>query len=521
MALLSEDEPQVRRLLSDGAQVKACMLERSLEGETPLHVAASWPTGLELLFEFSRGSAQSLINLSDARASTPLQYARCLDSHEAVKILLENGADMDLELPFDLSYRFSLGTNQRCGYKQSAEVMYVLCHELAQRRRELYGLAMQHLPRAELQRLKLGDSGMVQENAHEVVQALGPQLSKWSHHFNHVNPGSLYHHAAIGVRLAKTLLSVGFDELNSLYHGYSPLMALNAHLGFSWYELHNYVELAEFFVDHGNDLYAQYPRSACKGNELVSKDPWFRAVHHMAYNLGVCVRECNFEWLPSLRSLFVTLMSEATTDPCECFCTTKGSMGCTPASLYVRGILDVDGTNTWTDVRPVPHLHMGIGFVSMALQASEVDVGKKIAMTFIRSCTFSRLGMKHTCCKYRYNYPHTKWPSLSCFDQSPYGGTVARDILAGTFHPIEMMEPDDMAEIWDEDAHLAAQLERLMAEFESRYDDEEWGTGIPFDVFFYDHWWKKMDEVEAERDVLSEREREAFREIGVVIVEDF
>lgn len=45
------------------------------------------------------------------------------------------------------------------------------------------------------------------------------------------------------------------------------------------------------------------------------------------------------------------------------------------------------------------------------------------------------------------------------------------------------MEPEEMAEIWDEDEHLAEQLESLMTEFESRYDE----SGIPFNDLFYDY----------------------------------
>lgn len=81
--------------------------ERSLEGETPLHVAVSWLTGLKLLFKLSRGSAQSLINVLDARNSTPLQYALWLESPEAVKTLFQNGADTELEMPMPELPRFA------------------------------------------------------------------------------------------------------------------------------------------------------------------------------------------------------------------------------------------------------------------------------------------------------------------------------------------------------------------------------------------------------------------------------
>lgn len=86
---------------------------------------------------------------------------------------------------------------------------------------------MEHLTALELSQLKLGHSSMVQENAYEAIQALGLKLSECLAHFNNIQPGSLYHQSAITIRLAKALLSVGFNETNILFHGYSPLMTPN------------------------------------------------------------------------------------------------------------------------------------------------------------------------------------------------------------------------------------------------------------------------------------------------------
>lgn len=517
-ALLSEDEHRARQLLADrtSAEFQACMLEKSLEGETPLHAAVCWPRGLELLFEIGKCSAQRLTMSKDARECAPLNYARWPSIPKAVKILLDNWVFYDLETPFDLSYRFSPG-----GWSgaQSAEVIEVLCLELARRRRHLYNSAVEHLSSAGFQQFEIGNSGMVQENAYEVASILMDRVFRWPTYMFQVKPGSIYHFSGIRLDLAKALVSVGFNKTNALFCGYSPLMTLNGYLGVIWLEGWEYIEMVGFFIGHGNDLYAPYPKSACAGGEPVNKlleDRCFRTAHHVAYNLGVGVLARDQESEGLLRSLVIELMRISTTDPCECSCATRGSADCTPASLYARGILDVQCKNPWNDTRPGQHVQKAVRFVSMAVQELEVDVGRAIAMTLIRSFTLSRLGMKHTCCKYRYRDPHLVKPDLDADGRElARGGTFTWDILKGTFHPIQLMEPEEMAEIWYEDAHLAEQLESLMAEFESRYDE----LGIPFDDFFYGHWWKRMKEVEVERDALSPQDREAFREIGVILEE--
>lgn len=210
-------------------------------------------------------------------------------------------------------------------------------------------------------------------------------------------------------------------------------------LGLYWFDIYIYTDLVEFLVEHGNDLYAQYPRSACMGSGLANEDNWSRAAHHVAYNLGFQARRlCRMD-CTSLRHLSIELMGTATTDPCGCFCTTKSSGGCAPASLYARGVLDMryDDPCLWHDTRPNRHVQTAVEFVSGAVQELEVDVRKTVAMTLIRSFTFSRLRMKHMCYKYRHSNPHFDRPEFDANGQSlENGGTFTRDILKGTFHSI-------------------------------------------------------------------------------------
>lgn len=521
-ALLAEDHHQLRQLLSSGedARIQAHMQERSLEGESPLHVAACWPQGLKLLFELGGRSAQALVNSRDARGSTPLHYALWLMLPTATSTLIDNGAFIILEKPFCMSLRPVVGV--WCG-AQSHEVVELLCQELSRRRREMHNLAMKHLSATEIQQFGLEQGEMLQENAFEVSRILESRLCEWPQHFQDVQPASLYHLGGMSLCVARGLMSAGFNEPNTLFHDYSPLMTLNAHSGVCWLRASEYFDLSDFFVGHGNDLYARYPLSACMGAEpLDTGDKFFRTVHHMAYNLGLAVQK---EWAKenpisrSVQMLLVRILGEAVEDPCECFCMAKG--GCTSASLFARGLLDSGLCSTHVECSAAWNCAMkkreflSIRNVCMAVHESAPTVARTISMTFVRVCTFTRLGMKHTCCRYRYNDPHCRAPRTDAHNQlfRGEGGTVTWDILEGTFQPIQLMESEDITEIWEEDASLVEQLESLMADFETRYDELD----VSFENFFYDHWWPRMNEIEAERDALLTQDLKAIYEIGVVL----
>ncbi|KAK7428628.1 hypothetical protein QQZ08_004890 [Neonectria magnoliae] len=108
--------------------------------------------------------------------------------------------------------------------------------------------------------------------------------------------------------------------------------------------------------------------------------------------------------------------------------------------------------------------------------------------------------MKHTCC----TYDSSTLESLE---------VPTRAILRGTYQPVHTMDPEEIAEIQEEDQYSATRLDDLVEEFESKFCE----LNQPFDEFFFGYWWGKMDEVEAEKEVLSREVIEAIRETGVVL----
>lgn len=76
-------------------------------------------------------------------------------------------------------------------------------------------------------------------------------------------------------------------------------MLLNAHADLGWPFISDYRPMVEFFLAHGNDLYAPYPMGACVGvGQRKNQASRFRTVHHVAYNLGLEVVLCerDQEW---------------------------------------------------------------------------------------------------------------------------------------------------------------------------------------------------------------------------------
>lgn len=129
------------------------------------------------------------------------------------------------------------------------------------------------------------------------------------------------------------------------------------------------------------------------------------------------------------------------------------------------------------------------------------DLDLDITTEIIRVSIFHRLGMKHTCCKY-----------IGQDFQAVKTG-VTHAILAGEYKIVDLMDPEEVAEIQEEDQHLALRLEALVAEFRAKYDEQK----VSFHDFFWGYWWQRMNEFEAERDDVYADDLGSIQEIGVIL----
>jgi hypothetical protein len=77
------------------------------------------------------------------------------------------------------------------------------------------------------------------------------------------------------------------------------------------------------------------------------------------------------------------------------------------------------------------------------------------------------------------------------------------------------MDLADIRVVREEDRHLALLLDVLVGGFTAKLIE----IRVPSSQFFWEYWWKWMDEIDRGRDGLSVKELDALREIGVKIVE--
>lgn len=490
-AILKESESDVRRILCASS---IPTLEKGPSGETPLHLAASWARGVEILLELGGETCQSLVDAEDSRGDAPIDYALRLGQAESIRLLLGANARIDLE---DTQTMEELGLF-KFPQPQSDEIIYLLGQELANRRKELVSFSLKWLSGDEALRFGLIGHQVLQEEAFSVVQALRACLIPIPWQFQGIQPGSIYHSGCMSATLAESLFRAGFSHTNVLFHGFTPLMTVDIWETSNRRGMGGILDLVAWFMDHGADLNSSIPRVACRP---CTPPEWgsscFQTIHRIAFETAFWGYHPHRTDLsndePRIAQLS-RILRDPTTDPCNCYCGAR--WGCSPASLFARGI--------WDDIDDIQrsqsrqHWGYGVELINAVLSSSKAQT--KVAMDIIRLSTFTRLGMKHTCCKYE------SWKFIPDISHTE----AIRD---GEYTIIGLTDPEDIAEIQEEDQHLAARLDGLVEEFDAKFMELD----QPFSEFFLGYWWSRMDEVDAEKDELSREDMEAIRETGVVL----
>lgn len=494
-ALIEREEAKVLELLkSDGA--KRHLLTRGKIGETPLHVAASWSRGMELLLHLGGEDVSAMIESVDDNGSTALDYALKLNEPDCVRMLLGASAEMDLETMQNIER-----WEQR---RENNAIIPILTDCLAERRQELLHLANEsarQIPNLERPNIEEGLGVLIQEEAYEIVQTLLANGISVPRRFSNVQPGSVYHSAHMNAEMAEALLSSGFDHTAVDFMGFTPLMTVDLVALTRRHEAANLVsgavELVDWFLAHGEDPRALIPTSGLTGGAGCGGQ---RLAHRVASELGRCLRDptalSGYRATPRVSEI----LTSPATDSCTCLCTGKG---CSAASVFSRemwGSITAGGASCgsqaldWGTVRMITD--------TLTSRLAGHPGARQFASSFLRVSTFERLGMSHTCCRYVNN----------CGKYEGADNGVALAILKGEYKLIEVMDADDVSEIQEEDRYLAKLLETLVQEFDVKYEE----SGLPLSDFFHSYWRARMDEVEAGNKV-SKEELEALRSTGVVL----
>lgn len=495
-ALARQCEPEVRRLLS---RSHSYILENTRRGESPLHIATPWPKGVEILLDLGGEAIEDILDALNAFDESPLDYALQLGQPRSVQLLVDANAEIDLEETLNMETTATRYTN----LPQFDEIINILCQALAARREEMLGFALEWLPDHEISRLRLRDQIMLQDTAFETSEALLDQISYLPRCFGNVKPGSIYHSACLSMNLAQQLLSVGFQNPNTTFHGFTPLMTVDLYDLTHRRFLEGTVDLVSWFLGQGTELHSSIPVSGLEGITAQSTTHLsdFKAVHRIADAYGDGLYRSSITADDRLRighMLHVITCNHASADPCICYCSLDG---CTPPTLFIRALL---ANHRWSEFYETPRLaevlHQGIVLMSIFL-SSDWDLPVNVVADVFRVMTFHHLGMKHTCCKYKRQNLEAKIDG------------VTEAILVGEYKVVKIMDPEEVDEIQEEDRHLAIHLEALVAEFTARYNEQK----VSCHDFFFGYWWQRMDEVEAEKDEAWTDDVGSIREIGVIL----
>lgn len=465
--------------------------ERGPWDQTALHVSTFWPQGMQLILELAGESLENVIGMKDDDGKTALDYAVNLGEIDSVKMLVTAGnAEIDIEWPYNL---FKLQDS-----RPSKETLDFFACILADRRRQLYRLAAPILGSENQQQQRTSSVNMdtiIQESAFRVIrqlEALGVDIPRI---FHHVQPGSLYHSLySPSVELLEALYQAGFSHTNVSYFGFHPLMTI-MHQPLKTREFERLencdvtialLEVVTWFVDHGADLGKPIPPIAIVGSpEHHDEARKFRMVHQLSEELGHFMgATLDGDVEERLASMLCEMVTSPEVDPCNCFCSPGG---CTAISILARN------SDDGYELRKIE-----ASYVVQDLDPDSEDT-PRIVSRLLRLMMFEKLGMSHTCCRYVHD--------------SRYGFNRVEMILTGECRILDLKDPEEIAELQEEDEHLSVRLEELVSELDEQYRS----LGKPFIEFLAEYVAPRMDEIDAEGESLSPEEEEAIRSTGVIL----
>ncbi|KAI2469988.1 hypothetical protein F4781DRAFT_392493 [Annulohypoxylon bovei var. microspora] len=494
--ILLRSEDDVTRLLRAN---NSLLYERTENGQTPLHLAANWPKGLEILFNFGGDAIQSIINHLDDFKRTVLDYAISLRNVESVRILLY----MDACIYPDIFWRNSR-KNIHDNPTGVMEISSLIVKALARQRTNLLQLALLNLSSKVIEDFGLEEGNLIDDKAFDVVKALGQQgvIVPSVYESLSSNCGSVYHWKGMTALIAQNLLDSGFREMNTTFHGLTPLAMVSG-------DLVNFTMLVDWFQEHGADLHASLPvnnYTVDLQNDDLLESAGFHSIHPIAhlvmFSLSQRARDevSKHTWkgqklsmkLPKKQlGLVKKLLQDKITDPCVCYCTING---CTSISKFAYNLIDFirnyeldNGLGNDSEVG----LNLLLSMLELLVSSHDKD---RFESEFIRVLTFDILGMKHTCCQY---VPFFDYP------------------LATNYDVLRLKDPEEIGEIREEDKYFAKRLEALMEEFSMKFQE----MNVSLSQFVEEYFWPRMKRVKEEKDVLSMEEMEEMRRIGVVLDE--
>ncbi|KAL8901690.1 MAG: hypothetical protein Q9207_005076 [Kuettlingeria erythrocarpa] len=471
-------------------------------GLTPLHLASNWPDGLSLLLDHGADHDKT-----DSYGEKPVKFAIFHVCVESVQLLLKAGCSFDLrdnvygtgnvfacaaDLYLFPHWMRSIRTSRNDHFK----ILKIVIRELALRQGEVIS-SMIDVPILTRSKVSMSDDG---QHFRSGAATSYPSVREGATRLQSILPGirTPYHFPDLTVKIANELWNAGFREIDLPDEDYqTPLMMITG------LDLRRVIELALWLYQKGAALHR--PRCATlppgpKDVRYTTSRSGPRAIHFLAaalkmpfldkYEAIIISQETtrNFSALEGAypgaiehiiddlsldgRQFLHRILLDESPDGCLCACSGHGCMPMTQLLKLKRGWLFWLAKDAETVISAwirrwvfenVPTEHLS------TVSSQEI----------VRLITFEELGLRHTCCDYDYIIFNTP-------------------------------EPEEAAEIRDEDHEGIQLLESLLLEFEEKRGNED------IKSFIGGYWSTRMEEVLAARDELP-IDRTAMREVGVVL----
>jgi len=476
----------------------SAMQERNIKDQSPLHISATWPRGIQILLEHG---GRQLVNQADVGGWIPVSYALQNCNYQASKLLFSAGSA--------LTSPGWKGEEEEALARpvllRQPELISLAIDALKSRRMELYEMAKQLLPAKTWNELDLPDDHVLDQKASLVQDALqyvgievpATLVVRQKGH-------SVYHYIGFSVEVMELLFKAGFHDIDSAdSYGLTPFQSqcLGALI-----TLKDGFGRLNFLVSKGIDPSLQFQNlspfallSRVSGYHLIG---YFlgRTLDNQLFGnqlFGLSSLKSPFPWLRSharaildsidkpSRSLVRKTIQHCSRDSCICACSHNG---CSPVTAMLKSFAKSRSFYDGANLYPAPFVRISVTcWLENEFIAEKTGKPPMLVQDVIRFETFEALGLKHTCCQTLY------WSeafTMRC-------------------------EAEEIWEIREEEHDLIQQLEQLVDNFLRSYDER----GESLSEFLTGHWRTRMAAVLTDAQPADNEELGRIRDIGVVIEE--
>jgi hypothetical protein len=477
-AILQKSEDNLREILRKNP---AASQERTILGQTPLHLSANWPLGLGILLELGLGLD---INAEDIFHRFPLHYAISSDCVEAVDIFLQKDCALYTKgwySTFNIAFTTALA-------RSSKAIIKLILKHLVDRRHRLQSFAEQNLP---VEAPNLSIAGSHTFEIYDRLIAIGIEVP-YALHIPTFFPDMYFRCSEVRpledrVMYANMFYDAGFHDVD----GWKWFLK-SAALGdlcseqcwrarWSPEGIQGEFDYINWLISKGAKLTNEYghPTSGTYlGISLTRMPTDMWPLRQKNCRITVSRYEKQFQ------KLLNKVLVEPSRDDCNCFCST---MGCCIVTQILKATLNLETRwPVWKNFDTMPlqsqnrRFHL-IHYIEMNVLILSKD-WKLISLEFIRFETFTSMGLTHTCCCLAVNH------------LMGYRG--------------------DTLGIHEDEAEMIAELEKMVSEFTTEFSELDCTL-----IQFMDGPWKKrMDKWNS--NPMTEEELAKLRELGVVLEDD-